>query len=290
MEADSHSIIGDTHINDNMPCQDYVRSLVLPGAAFAIASDGCSDGGQTDNGSRIIAHATAQSLRQHWTTVGDPFAPGTVPQIALEQRITMNSARATLGLEHSDMLATSLYAYYTPGGGIAHIQGDGVIAWVTKDRSLVMDRFDWLPSGDRPPAPFYPAYYEDNCESFARYYGGDLNGTFLRSETWVRSAGSTEFSQEAATEYTLSEGIRGPVLRLPPDLLYVGVFTDGVMQVEHIDWKDVVEQLLAFKTTTGAFATRRMNRFNKEARRLGHGPLDDLSYAVIRTDDETEEA
>lgn len=287
MKTDSHFMLGSLHEGDGMPCQDYARSMVVDGAAFAIVSDGCSTGGgETDNGSRIVTHAAAQSLRRHWATIGNPHAGGTVQQIALEQRIVMSSGRILLGLTQADLFATSLYAYYTVNGGFAHIQGDGVVCWVRQeDGTLVMVRFEWLrPDESHAPAPFYPIYYEDDYKTFRDYYGGDPNRVVLRSETWEWHPDSAEPVLVDTKDYTLSEGIDGPVLMLAPGLSCVAVFTDGVTQVEGLDWKDAARQLLAFKTTAGVFVKRRMGRFYRQAKKLGRGAMDDLSGAVILDD------
>ncbi|HKX73594.1 MAG TPA: protein phosphatase 2C domain-containing protein [Candidatus Saccharimonadales bacterium] len=286
MQTDSHFMIGVTHDGDGMPCQDYARSLVVDGAAFAIVSDGCSTGGETDNGSRIVANAAARALRQHWQVVRNPFAEGTVERISLEQRIVMGSSREMQDLVQADLYATSLYAYYTTAGGVIHILGDGVVAWEDANGVLTMVRFDWLkPDVSRPPAPFYPAYYADGYKDFTAYYNDDRVTPYLIAETWVWKPGDPVAVKTDTTSYTVPQGINGPVLILPPHLRKIVVFTDGVTQVQNIEWHDAVRQLVAFKNTNGAFATRRMRRFYNDAKKLGRGALDDLSYAVILNDD-----
>lgn len=291
MKTDSYFTMGGVHITDCMPCQDYATDCVLGEAALAIVSDGCSTGGgQTDNGSRIVVRAALRALTKHWRTIGDPLAGDAAQGIALEQLIVMGGSKDLLSLTQADLYATSLYAYYTKSGGLVHVLGDGAVAWEDEDGTLTLVRFEWLkPDDTRPPAPFYPVYYEDNYKAFLDYYGGDLNGKFLRAEIWVFTPGSAEPKLVETRDYTLAESIVGPKLILPANLRLVAVFTDGVTQIEGIEWKSAARQLLAFKGTTGVFAKRRMSRFCRDAKKVGRGPLDDLSYAVIYCDDETEE-
>ncbi len=46
--------------------------------------------------------------------------------------------------------------------------------------------------------------------------------------------------------------------------------------------RGAVSSLLAFKNTTGEFAKRRMIRGIKDFHQVGRGPIDDISFAVVR--------
>ena len=85
---------------------------------------------------------------------------------------------------------------------------------------------------------------------------------------------------------SLAEGIGAVTIPIRPeelgDLEFLAVFSDGVTQIDGLDWKDAVVQLLAFKTTEGEFAKRRMIRLIKDAQAKGKGPVDDIAYAVVR--------
>ena len=57
------------------------------------------------------------------------------------------------------------------------------------------------------------------------------------------------------------------------------------MQADGMNWQDAVLDLLAFKNLNGEFAKRRMIRFIKDSKKNDKkGPLDDISFAVIRID------
>jgi hypothetical protein len=287
MQTDAFFVIGASHSQGGKPCQDYAVSGILPdGSAYAVVSDGCSTGGRTDVGSRLVALSMAQAIQQQLTTSKHVKAKYRIEQLAMQQRFVAASSGNMLGCINDDLLATCLYVYASPKGGFAHIRGDGILAWQEFDGSIKAIRFDWNPDNPSSAAPFYPAYAADNCAGFVAYYGGDLDAIVLRSEQWEMLAGETEFVLAETVDYTLSQGIRGPVVPLTPDMKFVAVFTDGVTQIEGVDWKDAVAQLLSFKTTAGDFAKRRMNRVVRESQKIGHGPLDDLAYAVVYQDNE----
>jgi hypothetical protein len=270
--------MGHLHLTSGKPCQDYARSVILDdSAAFAVVSDGCSGGGETDNGSRILSHSAVQAMRVFSSAAG--LTPETAHEVAWEQWVMASDVRDRLGLSIDDMLATSVHAYYTPDGGFAHVLGDGALAFVQADGTLMAVRYEWMHEDPTKVAPMYPAYQHDNFESFIEHYGGNLAAAALRQETWRLSGDEDE--QINVTDFTLAEGIRGPIFPLPPDLQFVAVFTDGVSQVEDVPWQSAVKQLLAFKTLCGDFAKRRMIRFVKDAKRTTRGPIDDLAFAVI---------
>ena len=131
--------------------------------------------------------------------------------------------------------------------------------------------------------------------SFIQAHGGDINEKRLTKECWEYSSDG-ELLQLPSEEFTLGEGICGVTQPIPQDVLEttdcIAVFSDGVTQIEGLDWKDAVVELLAFKTTEGEFAKRRMIRFIRDAQKDSKGPLDDIAYAVVRVipsdgDDET---
>ena len=283
--ADSHFLIGKRHINSGMPCQDYALSSICRNSAIAIITDGCSLAGPyTDVGARILAFSTAKALQEYGSTsngVGD-----TVPlEINIRQRLVMAGSRETLGLSQNDMMATCIYQYMTPDGGLVHIQGDGVYAQKERDGRITMFRYDWMPDDEGRVRPFYPAYAVDNYKSYIEAHGGDIAVYRLTMECWVYTPGK-EYSQLTGGEFTLGEGIRGITIPLSrEDLMlldYSAIFSDGVTQIEGIDWKDAVVGLLSFKIPKGSFAKRRMIMMLKDAQRDGHNPLDDIAYAVVR--------
>lgn len=277
--TDAYFHIGLTHLNGGKPCQDYALSDVHHEMALCVVTDGCSTGGYTDVGARILAFATASAIREHWVTNHTVREDTTPLEINVRQKITMSGSRSTLGLSQQDMLATCAYQYITPNGGFVHLKGDGVVAYKTLGGHIVMYRYDWADN-----RPFYPAYVKDNLERFIADHGGNINTARLTCTCCEHSQDG--FTQPTQKAFTLGEGIRGITIPFPPEdiqnLDCVAVFSDGVTQIEGLDWKDAVMQLLAFKTIEGEFAKRRMIRVIKDAQKTGRGCLDDIAYAVVR--------
>lgn len=295
--ADSYFHIGKAHLVNGKPCQDFTIASSGEEIAYAIVADGCSSGGQTDLGARIIALATKKIVEDGVLVMGMPntakvvgggMAVGgsmicSVADLAINidrvRYAKMRSAGELLGLDHSDLLATCAYVLVTPHGALMNVAGDGVVAIKMSDGTIVATKFDWANN-----MPFYPAYAADEHRSFIAAHGGDRSAQVLHSENWIIMADGT-MEERGSAHHSLSEGIAGMATGLSPqdlsEIEFIAVFSDGVCQIDGVDWREAVRSLLAFKNTTGEFAKRRMIRFIKDAEKIGRGPLDDLSYAVI---------
>lgn len=273
--TDHHFSIGHSHFIGGKPCQDYSVSGVFGNSAFAVVSDGCSTGGQTDVGARVVALSTAEAIKKHFALK---------LEINLWQKAVISGARTMLGLESKDMLATCIYACVTPEGGYINLQGDGVIAIKDLWGDIYMSRIEWSDN-----MPFYPAYSENGLEGFISAHGGDLDAPRLKKED-VRRMRSGYDVELDIKNLSLREGISGINMFLDPakmkDTEFVALFSDGIAQVDGMDWKDAVCEFLAFKNVAGEFAKRRMIRGIKDAQKSGKGPIDDISCAVIRIENE----
>src|SRR3990167_9350088 len=105
-ETDSYFHIGHAHLNAGKPCQDYALAATYGVAAYAIVADGCSTGGKTDVGARIVALATAKTLKQCGTRfLADP-PRAAATGIALRQRFTITGIQEIVGLAQADMHST----------------------------------------------------------------------------------------------------------------------------------------------------------------------------------------
>ncbi|MCK4554046.1 hypothetical protein KAU19_03720, partial [Candidatus Parcubacteria bacterium] len=182
-----------------------------------------------------------------------------------------------------DMLATCVYAYISPSGGFAHIQGDGVVALKYRDGRIDMFNFEWENN-----MPYYPAYNENGLADFIKEHGNDLDALRLSEKKCLMGADGN-FFESGIKNYTLSKGVRGVTINIPKDLLlteleFIAVFSDGVTQVDQVSWENAVAMFMSFKNTTGEFAKRRMIRGIKDVQKINKGPIDDISYAVIRVE------
>lgn len=287
-ETDDIFHIGAQHLRNGMPCQDYALSGEFDGGAYAIVSDGCSTGGRTDVGSRIVGLAMAQSIRETLRYPNDcPFGSESfMLSSGMERRSIMRAAQLSLGLTQRDMLATCLFVAAAPRGLVASIIGDGVFATQDIAGTLCMTKFEW----DRN-IPLYPAYEQDDYAGFIRAHGGDLAIISFRAETViVDNCGNV--TSPLSSEYSIGVSLRGVTYRYDAvslkSLRYAAMFSDGVTQVDGMNWVDAVRELMAFKSGLGEFVKRRMNRFLKDIGKIGRGPLDDIAYAVIEINHEPE--
>ncbi len=273
--TDHYFHIGATHYTSGKPCQDYAMSVAALNSAYAVVSDGCSTGGNTDIGARIVTLATLRAL-ERWH--------GDRNYIQGAQLESMKSAQEVLGLRADDMLATCVYALVDQDGVQICIQGDGVAAIKFRDGEMDMFRIDWNRN-----APLYPAYHftVGSRALISGIHGGDEHSAFMTLTDCMYSV--PEIQHEKKIPF--SEAQHGYTLDLKPSELeeieFIAVFSDGVTQVENVDWRDAVKDFMAFKSTTGEFAKRRMIRGIKDFQKLGKGPLDDIAYAVIRVEQET---
>ena len=275
--TDDYFVIGGQHVIEGKPCQDHTLSGTFDRSAYAIVSDGCSSGALTDIGARLATTSARTAIQNHWNATQKPSADA-AQDIALQQRVILRSVRSTLGLSRQDMLATCMYAYVSPDGGLVHIRGDGVLAMAFKGHTYRLYKYEWQNN-----APLYPAYADDEFASFTEFHGGD-NALALTEHIMLFADGEwTELSPE---KHTVTAGIRGITVRISKkemkELEYIALMSDGASQVDNVEWRDAALDLAMFKNAEGAFAKRRMIRFLKESKKKGDGPIDDISIAVIR--------
>ena len=283
--TDHYFQIGHAHYTAGKPCQDHALSRSDERVACAIVSDGCSSGGNTDVGARIFTFGTLQAIRDHAMASNGVIGTAAISIIARQQQL-MGVVQPMIGLERGDVLATCIFAYFTHCGGLIYVQGDGVVGLKYKDSSLSMYRYEWDEN-----TPFYPSYVGSDLEAFVTFHGGDVSALRL-SELAVSRVRDGVYT-ETSKKLTVKQGIEGISLNISlkemEQIEYVAVFTDGVVQIKNLDWRDAVADFLAFKTTAGEFAKRRMIRGLKDSQRLGKEPIDDIAYAVIRLEKEKTE-
>jgi hypothetical protein len=272
LKTDHSFHIGEQHLRTGKPNQDYALSGSLQnGAAYAIVSDGCSSGGQTDIGSRLLSLATKRAIAESANDAHELTFVNRVRDAYAE------TFRTTLGLAPNDLLATCLFAVAWDDEVFINVTGDGVIALQFRDE-LSLSRFTWERN-----MPYYPAYRlagEDDAYSQAMAeYQNPLTEYYY----------PTESDAAKSRPYTITQGMKGITIQArsgycknnPRPLRAVGLFSDGVEQVDGMETQEVVSALMSFKSTSGKFVTRRMNRFLQAAKKSGRGPIDDIAMAVI---------
>lgn len=282
LSADHHFSIGHEHVNSGKPCQDHALSVATDSMACGVISDGCSTGGETDMGARVLTFATVAAVKAYDARHKGALAEvGVVSEVNTQQRIVLGTVREALGLARNDMLATCGYVFATQEAAVMHLAGDGVIATKLRDGRIIMYHYDW------GKAPFYPQYREESGGAGYVREHGTPETPALKEEEWSYQAGAeTPFCKVGERTHTVEDGMHGVTKVLSSTILHsdidaIAVFTDGVLRVENVDWKDAVLALLSFKTTAGQFVKRRLNRALKDFQTYGKGPMDDIAYAVI---------
>lgn len=250
--ADCSFHIGAQHLRTGTCCQDYAVAGALSDRAYVVVSDGCSSGGRTDVGARLVGLAAARALRERYDI--DPL------HYVLAAR--------PFDLELNDLLATCLTISVTPEETIIRVQGDGVVAIAKPNGALCMIRMDWAQN-----MPCYPAYADDGYVKFIAAQGGTEAMAF-RIETDTDNVSTVHRD-------TVAKNLDGHTITVCHPVAAVAVFSDGVTQVDGIPWQDAVRNLMAFKSVEGDFVKRRMNRFLRDAEKIGRGPIDDIAMAAI---------
>lgn len=254
--ADCAFHIGAQHLRSGLPCQDYALAHSASARPFAIVSDGCSSGGRTDVGARIIAHASAQALHGRGRC-----------------RDLIEVSRIMLGLTPDDLLATCLSLTLQGSTAGAFVQGDGAVAFLLADGKLRMYCASWAKN-----MPSYPIYSEDGYSSFIAAQGGEGTGAFCILPGDDSDPTELIAVEQAADGWRFNSG--GPIRA-------AAIFSDGVCQVDGMPWQEVVRELMSFKSTAGDFVKRRMNRFIADSKdHCGKGPIDDISMAAIIVEDD----
>lgn len=276
--------IGLQHLQTGKPCQDFALSGSLSDTlAYAIVSDGCSSGGMTDIGARLMVLATKRAIIEHMPVPETKAWYDTLQKICTSRDLHLESYRTELGLSQADLLATCLFAIGTPEYVVGHVTGDGVVIAVHEDDSIV-EEFSWNKN-----TPYYPAYrLGGQDEAFKRVHE-DTTEPFSDMCTDMHVRGMGGAYEGSLETHTAEVGMQGKMFVFahseaglyPGRLVAVALMTDGVTQIDNVGVMEAAEKLTAWKSTQGQFAVRRMNRFLTEAKTTGKGPQDDVAQAVI---------
>jgi Protein phosphatase 2C len=258
LSTDCSFHIGTQHLRSGMPCQDYAACGNSEWGSYAIVSDGCSSGGRTDIGSRLLTLGIEASMR------GEAPVP---PDELMDM----------FGLDVGDLLATSIVAEVRDDGldATVTIKGDGAAAFVGIDGTVEIFMAEWAGN-----MPWYPAYILGGADRFIAAHA-EHGGSAFKTERWFGRAGEALILDEETTMSAESFPRDGWSMRISRPLRAVAVFTDGIMQVDAVDWRNVALDLIGFRSTSGDFVKRRMNRFLHDAAAKGRGPIDDISMACI---------
>ena len=272
MNADSAFVIGQSHHDNAKPCQDYALAGVNPTLAWAVVCDGCSTGGHTDLGARMWAHATQACLQGHGlASTGDLATLRQAVRKAAEPLLApfkFDDGYATVVLVASDGRRAQAIAF-----------GDGLIAAKHRDGSLQFWDLQYEAN-----APMY-LNYDREPHSRAQWdaqYGGsnlrvcmnhfDADGVIVNFKVEHLSARHEGFAL-SWDEKTLA------------DIECLFVCTDGASSFEGRSAREVLQEVCAVKSPSGAFMQRRMAAMARSWKKNpAAAPKDDLAVAALWLD------
>jgi len=274
MHTDHFFRIGHGHA----VCQDYAVSGMEP-FPYAIVADGCSSSKNSEIGAMLLARIAVAHLGLFsWSSklAIKEFASRYIRRMEFELNLDSEVFDATLGMISVDL--SSQLAYVS-------IWGDGIIILIKKS-----GHFECITISYSNNAPFYLSYYAN--EKRLKQYKKIFEGQF-RTTTITRFSPDKNRVLEFSPINRWQEHTFQPyTLATPYNMLdAILVSSDGLSSFREKDMQyqtnSILRATLPFKSTTGAFIQRRMNRLLKNFAIDGIFPLDDVSVAGIWLGDES---
>jgi len=268
MHADHFFRIGHGHA----VCQDYAASGMEP-YPYAIVADGCSSSKNSEIGAAILCKIAVSCLRSLFIN-RDIFEAVVCERIMAVQKI--------MSLENETFDATLCIVYFDPASKIVFVSiwGDGMVLSLSKNGFCDYNIITYTQN-----APFYLSYYLDEKRikqyrtAFA-YQRKEVLSTVMYEKTRVTDFKVDEKAYSKPFNLTFPSENYNTVL----------VFSDGLGSFQsknrQYQVEDILNVMLPFKSTAGAFVQRRMNKLMKELAQNEIFPLDDVSVAGIWLGDE----
>ena len=208
--VDEYYAIGLQHRACGMPCQDHALSgYDVNDNVYISIADGCSGGGATDMGARIVNYATVQALKNviSWQRHHEDLAD-IVTDITSQRLLMIDRIHRELHMQQDDLLATNIYALSVKNYTYVHVVGDGIVAVVAADGGTDVWRYLWADN-----TPYYPAYDLGRQEQFVKAHGGDGLQTRLVQEQWHINPSGDALPVDVKN-YTIMQGMRGVTIDL----------------------------------------------------------------------------
>ncbi len=288
IRADCAFRMGRAHL----VCQDY--ALARGGEqAVALLADGCSSSPDTDVGARLLTLSALPLvpclMEQVTREAADANEKDTVGAMLDKYHYdAVAEARRyieRLGLPGEALDATLLTLAAAEGRWFASVFGDGVVVAARHDGSLDVTVVSYLGG-----YPYYANYLADveraqallkirgnqrQIETFTLLPDGAIAD--MRRETYRTDAPCAYVAGDMG-EYrfivALSDGVHSFGQANAEQAGRTGANTPVALA-------NVLRELMAFKTTTGQFAQRRMQKFEQTCARAGWQHHDDISLAVL---------
>ncbi len=260
-----------TIARQHLICEDYALAVSEP-IPHIVLCDGCSSSSFTDTGARILAASASKTLREHFEKESSEGLPSyTDFGYAVANRA--RHVNDMLGLPANALDATLLLAVPYHRQIHVYVYGDGNI--LTHDTT---GQIGGVQLSFAKNMPFYLSYWLDKSRREGYIAANDGGKDVLTIQGF-----QADQEQIRTADYDAA-------LLFPFDLnafSAIALASDGVssfMSVEgqqKIPDSDIIEQLLAYKTTKGDFVKRRVRRMLKTYEKDGIYPTDDVSVATL---------
>lgn len=295
MNQDSFFSIGQHHIRNGSPCQDYANAFMIDGVSFAIISDGCSMAwdnfagkkrlGQTDIGSRTVveaAYQTFEMILKKYTLINKKellqYLHTEYGKKELTEQLLKKFEILKINpLKLADYFATLMIAISTKEVTLFLCYGDGGFSYVTPN-GLITHKIDFNNN-----IPFYLTYLTQGLDNYIANVI-DINGSIGQITKYKINNRDIDFNKEEILNKKEVQEISKKHIQYGYSYLinnenieYVSVFSDGMFDFK-TSWIDCIISSHAFKNKNGEFVKRRMVKAQEKE---GVNSLDDLSIAVI---------
>lgn len=288
---DSYFCIGDYHVRNATPCQDYaLAGQTHHGVNYAIVSDGCSASKDTDLGSRLIAHWFRHLLTGPINTFpsnppdfGDDSAMKSVLVRGFVKHFESMWLRGVLPhFECLDATLLSVFIHPSYQHGYILIYGDGGFAMRGKDGVLktFLVHSDWN-------APPYLSYNmePERRDNYIAQAGKQGSVTYITRHDHSKKDAKDEVMLAKSTHQVME--MDGLVFMFDhKDMDTIAVFTDGVCQVGQKNPHEVMAEFMDIKSPAGIFVGRTcLSNFRRLAKE-GIVPSDDFAMAALKFEEE----
>lgn len=286
MNVDHFFAIGQQHLKQGSPCEDYALSGQLrPDLVYGIISDGCSGAfANTDVGARAISFAFERCLKNRVQGADDADVPAAWLDQKFVAALKIAFAQNQISPAREDYFATLGAVVSTPSNASLFFFGDG--AYLVKYRDG-LHKLAWLDFTGN--APYYLNYTlsSDLDMQWREDFASNLDEAARENWTLFRitATGETEIVEEASRPLTLQQMELGYRLDFRPQeegIELLAVLSDGVTHVSGMEAPEVARAFTAYKTFAGGFVKRRMIHALADFAKEGCVPRDDVAIACVK--------
>ncbi|HEY7903719.1 MAG TPA: protein phosphatase 2C domain-containing protein [Casimicrobiaceae bacterium] len=279
MQVDHHSIIGQGHVEQGMPCQDSAGSAIFAdGRAFAAVADGCSSvRGRTEIGARQIIAAFHDLVRDDPRAPADPQLGERLLRRFHEYRVTANPL---------DYYTTLVALVATRRALEFYLCGDGTWAVAYDDGTIEVTTVEWYRN-----APYYLAIRDSPDvdamvrDIYAPLADGPVQESTIRFRPHADGIDIVTRQERWCPLHEFEYGKSWTVDRDAIPIRAAAVMTDGIGDVGYAPSFEIVAELLRVPPEPARdFARDQVVATARRHAARGEVPMDDLSLALVLMD------